>query len=477
MVSPDFFERENFMLFSSLTFLFVFLPVVIGVYYLLPTKVKNIWLLLASLFFYFYGEPKYLVLMISVIVSSYIFGLLTDKAEGKKRKILTVLSVVVNLSALIFFKYTDFFIGTVNSVFGSDIGLLKLALPIGISFYTFQAISYNVDVYRKDVPAQKNIINLALYISLFPQLVAGPIVRYSDINNSLNSRTHSLESFSYGVRRFVIGFSKKVLLANSLGTICETFRDTPEKSTLFFWIYAVAFTLQVYFDFSGYSDMAIGLGSMFGFRFVENFRHPFVSTSVTEFWRRWHISLGSWFRDYVYIPMGGNRVKRFRFFINILTVWFLTGFWHGADWTFIIWGLYFAALLLIEKSVPNSIKEKTPKFIGHVYLIFVALIGFVIFNASGVDGAISDLRGMFTASYPFVTDTTLYYLRSYAPLLIIGAIGSTPLVKTAVNKLSETKAGAKITAVAEPIVNLALLTAVTAYLIDGSYNPFLYFRF
>lgn len=465
------------MLFSSLTFLFVFLPTVIGIYYLLPMKAKNIWLLAASLFFYFYGEPKYLILMVSVIVTSFIFGLLTDRAEGTARKVLTVASVIISLSALIFFKYTDFFVGTVNSVFGTDIGLLKLALPIGISFYTFQAISYNIDVYRKYVPAQKNIINLALYISLFPQLVAGPIVRYSNINNSLNSRTHSLESFSAGVRRFVFGFSKKVLLANSLGTLCETFRATSEKSTLFFWLYALAFTLQVYFDFSGYSDMAIGLGKMFGFEFVENFRHPFISTSVTEFWRRWHISLGSWFRDYVYIPMGGNRVSKPRFFLNILTVWFLTGFWHGADWTFIIWGLYFAALLLAEKSVPKKIRDKVPALIGHVYLAFVVLIGFVIFNANGVEGAIYDLKGMFTPAYPLFTQTTLYYLRSYAVLLAVGIIGSTPLVKNAVNKFSATAIGSKVTAVAEPIVIIGLLTAVTAYLIDGSYNPFLYFRF
>lgn len=465
------------MLFSSLTFLFMFLPVVIGVYYLLPMKAKNIWLLAASLFFYFYGEPKYLILMVSVIVSSYIFGLLTDRAEGKARKALTATSVIISLSALIFFKYTDFFIGGINSAFGSDIGLIGLALPIGISFYTFQAISYNIDVYRRDVPAQKNIINLALYVSLFPQLVAGPIVRYSDVMRELKSRQHTLEGFSYGIRRFVIGFAKKVLLANSFGSLCETFRDTPKKSILFFWIYALAFTLQVYFDFSGYSDMAIGLGRMFGFKFIENFRHPFVSTSVTEFWRRWHISLGSWFRDYVYIPMGGNRVSKPRFFFNILTVWFLTGFWHGADWTFIIWGLYFAALLLIEKSFPQKIKEKAPSAIGHIYLIFVVLVGFVIFNASGIDGAISDLKGMFTSAYPLCTDTTLYYLRSYGILLILGIIGSTPIIKAAVNRLGKTKAGSKIISVLEPVVIIGLLVAVTAYLIDGSYNPFLYFRF
>lgn len=465
------------MLFSSLTFLFVFLPTVIGVYYILPMKAKNIWLLLSSLFFYFYGEPKYLILMISVITFSYIFGLLTDRAEGRKRLIITVLSVAVNLSALIFFKYTDFFITTVNSVFNSDIGLLKLALPIGISFYTFQAISYNIDVYRKDTPAQKNPLSLALYISLFPQLVAGPIVRYTDVMHDLKNRTHSTEKLSLGIRRFVIGLGKKVIMANSLGQLCEIFRDTPEKSTLFYWIYAVSFALQIYFDFSGYSDMAIGLGHMLGFRFVENFNYPFISSSVTEFWRRWHISLGSWFRDYIYIPMGGNRVKKLRFLFNILTVWFLTGFWHGADWTFIIWGLYFAALLLCEKFISAKIKNKVPKFISHIYLIFVVLIGFVIFNANGISGAAEDLSGMLTASYPLSNSITLYYLRSYAILILAGAFGATPALKTLCAKIRKNDIGDKILTAAEPLFVATILILVTAYLIDGTYNPFLYFRF
>ncbi|MBQ3007706.1 MAG: MBOAT family protein [Clostridia bacterium] len=465
------------MLFSSLTFLFAFLPIVMAVYYVLPSKVKNIWLLAASLFFYFYGEPKYLVIMLSVITVSYIFGLLTDKAKGKMRLILLWASVLLNLSALIYFKYTDFFISVTNSVFNTEIGLLGIALPIGISFFTFQSISYNIDVYRKDVPAQKNPINLALYVSLFPQLVAGPIVRYTDVERDLRSRTHTIDGFAYGIRRFAVGLGKKVLLANSFGSFCEIFRETDEKSTLFFWIYAIAYSLQVYFDFSGYSDMAIGLGSMFGFKFPENFRHPYISKSVTEFWRRWHISLGSWFRDYVYIPMGGNRVKTPRFFFNILTVWFLTGFWHGADWTFIIWGLYFAALLLIEKSIPKKIKEKAPSVISHIYLIFAVLIGFVIFNANGVEGIANDFKGMFTSAYPLCTEATLYYLRSYAVLFIIGIIGATPAVKIAAEKLDSTKAGEKICNLAQPAVILALLVAVTAYLIDGSYNPFLYFRF
>ncbi len=465
------------MLFSSLTFLFIFLPVVLAGYYILPAKVKNIWLLLASLFFYFYGEPKYLILMISVITISYIFGLITEKTSGILRKIMLAVSVIMSLSALIYFKYTDFFISATNSIFGTELDLIGIALPIGISFYTFQAISYNIDVYRGDAPAQKNPINLALYISLFPQLVAGPIVRYTDIERELRTRTHSLELFSNGVRRFAVGLGKKVILANSFGTLCEIFRDSDEKSTLFFWIYAISYSLQVYFDFSGYSDMAIGLGKMFGFNFIENFRHPYVSTSVTEFWRRWHISLGSWFRDYVYIPMGGNRVKTPRFFFNILTVWFLTGFWHGADWTFIIWGLYFAVLLLIEKSIPKKIKDKAPSFIGHIYLIFTVIIGFTIFNANGLDGVITDLSGMFTPAYPLCTDTTLYYLKSYAVLFIIGIIGATPAVKILAEKLSTNEKTAKISSIAEPIIIAALLIAVTAYLIDGSYNPFLYFRF
>lgn len=465
------------MLFSSITFIFVFLPTVLAVYYILPMRAKNLWLLAASLFFYFYGEPKYLILMLAVIASSYVFGLITERAKGKARKAALSMSVIISLSFLIFFKYTDFFILTANSLFGSSLDPLRLALPIGISFYTFQAISYNIDVYRGDTPAQKNIINLALYISLFPQLVAGPIVRYTDIARELKNRRCTLDDFSCGARRFVIGLSKKVLFANTFGTLCETFRASDDKSVLFFWIYAVAFTLQIYFDFSGYSDMAIGLGRMFGFSFPENFRYPFISKSVTEFWRRWHISLGSWFRDYVYIPMGGNRVSKPRFFFNILTVWFLTGFWHGADWNFIIWGLYFAALLLAEKSIPAKIKDKVPPIISHAYLMLVVVIGFVIFNADGIGSAAADLAGMFSGKYPLYSETALYYLRSYLIPLAIGAVGSTPIIKTAGEKLVSGRLGSKAAVILEPVFILILLTAASAYLIDGSYNPFLYFRF
>ena len=295
--------------------------------------------------------------------------------------------------------------------------------------------------------------------------------------HDLKHRTHSADKLSLGIRRFVIGLGKKVIMANSLGQLCEIFRDTPEKSTLFYWIYAVSFALQIYFDFSGYSDMAIGLGHMLGFRFVENFNYPFISSSVTEFWRRWHISLGSWFRDYIYIPMGGNRVGKLRFLFNILTVWFLTGFWHGADWTFIIWGLYFAALLLCEKFTPKNIKNKVPKFVSHIYLIFVVLIGFVIFNANGISGAAEDLKGMLTASYPLSNGITLYYLRSYAILILAGIFGATPALRNICNKIRQNNIGNKIITAAEPVFVASVLILVTAYLIDGTYNPFLYFRF
>ena len=348
-----------------MTFLFLFLPIVLGGYFLLPQKAKNIWLLISSLFFYFYGEPKYLFLMLAVITASYVFGLITDRLQGRARKISLAVSVAVILSALLFFKYTDFFISRVNSVFKSDLGLLGLALPIGISFYTFQAISYNIDVYRGDAPVQKNIIHLALYISLFPQLVAGPIVRYTDVERDLRTRRHTAEGFSYGIRRFAVGLGKKILLANSFGSLCETFRASDEKSTLFFWIYAVAFSLQVYFDFSGYSDMAIGLGRIMGFTFPENFRHPFASKSVTEFWRRWHISLGAWLKDYLFYPvaasttakklgkrlrkMSGRYVGKLAVAALALTpVWLFNGLWHGAEWNYIFYGIYYLVLLLLE---------------------------------------------------------------------------------------------------------------------------------
>ena len=470
------------MLFSSISFLYYFLPVVFVLYFLVPFKFKNFVLLAASLFFYFYGEPVYVILMVISSLSAYIHGLLIDKFRGTKwSKVFMISSVIIGLSGLLFFKYTDFFISNTNSLFGTNISLINLALPIGISFYTFQTISYTIDVYREDAKVQKNFIHLATYVSLFPQLIAGPIVRYTTIEEDLNDRKHTLEQFSSGAFRFVIGLAKKVLIADSFGYLCgagQIFRESGEKSVLFYWLYAIAYCLQIYYDFSGYSDMAIGLGKIFGFRFLENFNYPFISKSVSEFWRRWHMSLGSWFRDYVYIPLGGNKVSKLKWFRNVLVVWFLTGFWHGADWPFIVWGLYFALFLLLEKLFLAKWLEKLPKFVSHIYVFFVMIISFVIFNGNGLAGSLSDLGGMFGAlDIPFVNETTLYYIKSYAPMIIISAIGATPLVKTVAIKLRDSKKLGKAVNVIEPVIMVALLVVVTAYLVDSSANFFLYFRF
>ena len=470
------------MLFSSVSFLYYFFAAVLIISFAVPFKFKNFVLLAASLFFYFYGEPVYVLLMIVSSLSAYIHGLLIDKFRGTKWcKIFMISSVAIGLSALLFFKYTDFFIGIVNGVAGTEIGLLKIALPIGISFYTFQTISYTIDVYRGDAKVQRNFIHLATYVALFPQLIAGPIVRYTTIEEDLSTRKHSFEQFSAGAFRFAVGLAKKVLIADSLGYLCgagQIFRTSDEKSVVFYWLYAIAYCLQIYYDFSGYSDMAIGLGKIFGFRFLENFNYPFISKSVSEFWRRWHMSLGTWFRDYVYIPLGGNRVSKHKWFFNVLVVWFLTGFWHGADWTFIIWGLYFALFLLLEKLFFAKWLEKLPNFASHIYVFFVMIISFVIFNGNGVAGSLSDLGGMFGAlDIPFVNETTMYYVRSFAPMIIIAAIGSTPLVKNLAIKFRDSKRLGKAANVLEPIVMVMLLTVVTAYLVDSSASFFLYFRF
>ncbi len=466
------------MLFSSIPFLYYFLPCVLILYFLVPECLKNAVLLVSSLFFYAWGEPKYVILMIASIVIGYVSGLLIEHFQEKKfDKLFLVLSVVINLGFLAYFKYADFFIDNFNALTGLSVPLLRLALPIGISFYTFQILSYTVDVYRREAPAQRNIINLAAYVAMFPQLIAGPIVRYSDINKELNERSHSIEGFALGMRRFVIGLGKKILIANTLGELCDIFKASDEKAILFYWLYAVAFSLHIYFDFSGYSDMAIGLGKIFGFKFLENFNYPFISKSVTEFWRRWHMSLGSWFRDYVYIPLGGNRVKKIRWFFNIFVVWMLTGFWHGAAWNFIVWGLFFAVLLVIEKVWLLKFLEKH-KIFTRVYIILAVLISFVIFNAANMQEAFAYIGGMFGAGdIPFVTTEFGYYLKSYGLVLVMALVGSTPVVKNVVNRLLENKTGERIINTLEPVVLVVLMVVMTAYLVDGSFNPFLYFRF
>ena len=466
------------MLFSSIPFLYFFLPCVLFLYFVVPKRLKNTVLMLVSLFFYAWGEPKYVLLMAATILVNYGAGLLIEKFRGKVlSKVFVVLSVVLCLASLGYFKYADFFIENFNAATGLSLPLLRIALPIGISFYTFQILSYTVDVYRGDVPAQKNPVNLAAYVTMFPQLIAGPIVRYSDIEKQLVSRTHSVEKFAVGVRRFVIGLAKKILIANTLGELCDIFRASNEKAVLYYWLYAVAFALHVYFDFSGYSDMAIGLGKMFGFDFLENFNYPFISASATEFWRRWHMSLGSWFRDYVYIPMGGNRVSKPRWFFNILVVWLLTGFWHGAAWNFIVWGLFFAVLLVVEKLFLLNLLKKT-KVLKRVYIALAVLISFVIFNASDMGEAFAYIGGMFGAgSIPLINSEMMYYLRSYAVVLILALVGSTPVVKSFALKLESSARFGKVIKTLEPVAIAVLIVVMTAYLVDGSFNPFLYFRF
>ena len=464
------------MLFSSIPFLYYFLPALILIYFLVPRVLKNTVLLAASLLFYAWGEPKYVLLMAFSILLFFFCGLAIGKAKAQKwKKVWLMISVVCSLALLGIFKYADFFIDSFNAVTGLSVPLLRLALPIGISFYTFQCLSYTIDVYRGTAAVQKNPISFGAYVALFPQLIAGPIVRYVDVARELDSRTHSWQDAALGLRRFLIGFSKKILIADNFALLMKIFRESGEKSVLFYWMYAIAFMLNIYFDFSGYSDMAIGLGRVFGFHFIENFNYPYLSKSIGEFWRRWHMSLGSWFRDYVYIPMGGNRVSRPRWILNTLTVWMLTGLWHGAAWNFVLWGLLYAAFLLIEKFVPQL--QKLPNLLRRGYVLLIVMLGFVLFNATDIRQAGTDIAGLFGfAGVPLVSAETLYYLKSYAVLFVLGFIGATPLVRDTANRLANGKAG-KVIAVAEPLVLLLLLLVCTAYLVDGSFSPFLYFRF
>ena len=465
------------MLFTSISFLYYFLPALIIIYFITPKKYKNIILLIASLLFYFYGEPKYVFLMIAEIIIAYIGAILIDKYKSQSKNIL-IITLFIHVFLLIIFKYTDFIIQTINDISNANIKLLNIALPIGISFYTFQIISYVIDVYNGKVKVQKNIINLATYVSLFPQLVAGPIVRYQTVEKELDDRVHSFNNFAYGIRRFSIGLAKKVLIANALGELCTKAFVLNETTVIFYWIFGISYMLQLYFDFSAYSDMAIGLGRIFGFNFPENFNYPYISKSITEFWRRWHISLGTWFKDYVYIPLGGNRDGKYKQIRNILIVWLLTGIWHGANWTFLIWGLLFGIILIIEKIFLNKFMEKLPSFIKRIYVLFIVMILFIIFNAENMSVALTNIKGLFGMNGEiFVNDYTLHYLKSYLPLLIIAFLGATPFIKTLIDKLRKNKYVNNIINILEPILIVIILVVVTSYLIDNSYNPFLYFRF
>ncbi len=461
------------MLFSSISFLYYFLPGVLLVYFLVPRWGKNAVLLLASLIFYGWGEPKLLGLMVFTILLFYGCGLAIGAARRQRQKKLWLtVSVAISLLLLGLFKYADFFIGSFNAATGLSVPLLKLALPVGISFHTFQCLSYTIDVYRGNVAPQRNVVSFGAYVALFPQLIAGPIVRYVDVARELENRTHSWENLRLGLRRFLVGLGKKVLLADNFALLAKLFRESGEPSVLFYWMYAVAFTLNIYFDFSGYSDMAIGLGRMLGFHFIENFNYPYLSKSVAEFWRRWHMSLGSWFRDYVYIPLGGNRVKPTRWVFNILVVWMLTGLWHGAAWNFVLWGLLFAALLLAERAFPGL--QELPGAVRHGYVLLAVVLSFVLFNAEDLTQAGQDFAGLFgLGGLPLVTAETLYYLRSFGVLFLVGIVGSTPVVKQCAGRIAQTRAGLPL----ELLMMAGLLLVCTGYLVDGSFSPFLYFRF
>lgn len=466
------------MVFSSTIFLCVYLPLVLLGYYICPKKGRNLFLLIVSLVFYAWGEPKYVFLMIFSILVNYIFGRLMDKNRGrqKRMKLLLVLSVVIDLGLLSVFKYTDFIITNVNAIFGSSFDLLNIALPIGISFYTFQAMSYTIDVYRNDVRVQKNLIDFGMYITMFPQLIAGPIVRYADVQDQLADRSVTTADFSEGVMRFVVGLGKKVLLANQMGAVwSEIYALGGDVSALMAWTGAIAYTFQIYFDFSGYSDMAIGLGRMFGFKFPENFRYPYQSVSITDFWRRWHITLSTWFKEYLYIPLGGNRRGLARQALNLLIVWSLTGFWHGAGWNFVMWGLYYFVILFIEKLFLLKALDKLPKFFRHVYALVLIIIGWVIFASDDVSVLLPYLGSMFGANGA-IGGMDVYTLLTKAALLVICCIASTELPK----KLFLSAAGAmneKAVFTLKSFLTIALLALSMILLIGDSYNPFLYFRF
>jgi len=459
------------MIFSSILFIYYFLPLLLIVYFAVPSKCKNLVLLIFSLLFYFLGEPKYIIILLLSCIINYILSKQIEKS--KRPKVYLIISLIYNIGQLLVFKYTDFFISNVNSILNTKIPYMYIIMPIGISFFTFQIIAYIIDVYNKKHKPAKNIINFMTYVCLFPQLIAGPIVRYIDVERELEDRNHNFDNFSNGIKRFVIGLSKKVLLANVLG---EFTKDLVTETVLSSWLKPIAYTLQIYFDFSGYSDMAIGLGLMFGFKFLENFNYPLIASSITDFWRRWHISLSSWFRDYVYIPLGGNRVSKLKWIRNLFVVWFLTGFWHGASWNFIIWGLYFGVILVIEKLFIGKYLEKTKVF-KYVYSLLIIVISFLIFNSTTTSEILNSLGNMFNLNnIDLINKETIYYLKSYLVLLIVAIISATPLLKNTISKIKNTKYK-RIIDILEPITYIALLIISTAFLIDESFNPFLYFRF
>ena len=473
------------MVFSSLLFLFIFFPIILLTYYIAPIKYRNLVLFIFSIFFYAWGEPVYVLLMIFSTLVDFTHGMLVEKLKEsgkiKKAKLVLLSAMIINLGLLGFFKYSDFLIGNINSFLGLNIPLLNLALPIGISFYTFQTMSYTIDVYRGDAKAQKNIISFGTYVALFPQLIAGPIVQYKTIADQLVNRKESIKQFSYGIRRFIIGLGKKVLLANNIGLLWSQISDmkATNLSVVTAWIGIMAFAFQIYFDFSGYSDMAIGLGNMFGFDFLENFNYPYMSKSISEFWRRWHISLGTWFKEYVYIPLGGNKKGFIKQIRNILIVWLLTGIWHGASWNFVLWGLYFGIILIIEKLFVLKYLKRIPNIFSHIYTILLTLFSWVIFAFDNTIQIADYLKAMFgLTKLGFIDGQGIYFLYTNLILIIILIAASTDIPKRIGNWLMIRLENKQIVlSIVRNFILIGIFILSVAYLVDSSYNPFLYFRF
>lgn len=465
------------MVFSSISFLYYFLPITLFVYFIAPKKVKNFILLFASLLFYFYGEPRYILILIFSCVFNYYYGKYLEQKSGNFRKILLIINLIVNFGILFYFKYFHFFLDNINYLFDLNLSWMNIIMPIGISFFTFQSTSYVIDIYNDKVKSANSIFDFAAYLSLFPQLIAGPIVRYETVEEELRTRKTNFDLFASGIRRFIIGLAKKVLLANVLGEFTKNLVGITVQSVLSYWLQTISNMLQIYFDFSGYSDMAIGLGLMFGFHFLENFNYPFIARSITDFWRRWHISLSSWFRDYIYIPLGGSRCSTFKKYRNILIVWMVTGLWHGASWNFILWGLYFAILLIVEKSFLLKILNKYKVF-GHIYTLFLVLISFIIFNVTDVKNIIIFVKNMFGfGNLNFSNIDTIYYLKNYIGVIIMSIIASIPWLSVMKDKISINRLTKNILLILEPLFYILLLVIITAYIVDESFNPFLYFRF
>ena len=469
------------MVFSSMVFLFAFVPAVFLLYFLVPQRFKNLVLFIVSLFFYAWGEPRYILLMLASIGAAYATGLFADKKKYGKGKatLAAVIAVVWNIGLLLYFKYSDFFVTNINNIAGTQLTLPGLALPIGISFYSFQSLSYVIDVYRGEVKPQRNFITLGTYVALFPQLVAGPIVRYKDIERQLVSRKLNMQQFASGAKRFAVGLAKKALLANNIYILFNEINAAPQKdlSVTAVWLAAIAYTFQIYFDFSGYSDMAIGMGRMLGFEFLENFDYPYISKSVTEFWRRWHMSLSSWFRDYVYIPLGGNRKGKARQCLNILIVWCLTGFWHGANWNFLMWGLYFGIGLLVEKLLLKKLLDKLPAAVQHIYALFLIVMGWEIFAYEDTSQLLLNIKRMFGAGgLPLWSAQTGSWLMQYMPLIAVLILGSTPLIFK-LGRTLDRKCETAYQLIIEPVCTAAMLFFSAAYLASSAFNPFLYFRF